>query len=120
MNGDTAHREVNFENYIVSKLQELGWKVGDTKHYDTERAMYPEDLEEWLKTTQPEKWKRLQADNPENTIEAVMDRVVTVLDSDKGGTIYALRRGFSMAPVAHIDLSEAAPEDKRDEASLKR
>ena len=87
MNGDTAHREVNFEKCIVSELKAQGWKVGDTKHYDTERAMYPEDLEEWLKTTQPDKWKRLQADNPENTIEAVMDRVVTVLDSDKGGTI---------------------------------
>ena len=120
MIGDTAHREVNFEKYIVSKLQAQGWKAGDTTRYDTERAMYPEDLEEWLKATQPEKWRRLQVDNPGNTIEAVMDRVVTLLDPEKGGTVYALRRGFSMAPVAHIDLSEAAPEDKRDEASLKR
>lgn len=118
MNDDTAHRELNFENYVVSKLRAQGWKVGSSKHYDTERAMYPEDLEEWLRSTQPQKWKRLQAEHPEDTIQAVMDRVVKTLESE--GTVYALRRGFSMAPVAHIDLSEAAPEDKRDENSLTR
>ena len=118
MNGEGEHREVNFENYVVSKLKAQGWEVGNTKGYDTERAIYPEDLEAWLSTTQPQKWSRLKAEHPDGAIEAVMDRLVKTLESD--GTVYALRRGFSMAPVAHIDLSEAAPEDKRDEDSLKR
>lgn len=56
MNGDTAHREKHFEAYVVEKLKAQGWKVGDSKHYDTERALYPDDLVAWLEATQPTKW----------------------------------------------------------------
>ena len=41
---DTAHQEKHFEAYVVSKLEAQGWKIGDTLHYDTERALYAEDL----------------------------------------------------------------------------
>ena len=54
---DTAHQEKHFENYIVTKLAEQGWLVGDTRHYDTERALYPDDLIAWLNDSgQGEKW----------------------------------------------------------------
>lgn len=45
----SAHQEKHFQRYIVERLVEQGWKLGDTKHYDTERALYPEDLEAWIK-----------------------------------------------------------------------
>ena len=45
---DTAHQEKHFESYVISKLAALGWKVGETTHYDTERALYPEDVVSWL------------------------------------------------------------------------
>ncbi len=62
---DTAHQEKHFESYIVTKLKAQGWKVGDTLKYDTERALYPDDLIAWLESTQPEKWAKLQKDNSE-------------------------------------------------------
>lgn len=34
-----AHQEKHFEDYVVSRLKAQGWKVGDTKHYDTEHAL---------------------------------------------------------------------------------
>lgn len=118
MNGDTAHQEKHFENYIVAQLKKQGWQVGDTTRYDTERALYPDDLVGWLEATQAEKWAKFCKDNPGNERDAIMDRVAKVLEKD--GTMHALRRGFSVAGCGHIDLSEPAPEDKRNAEVIKR
>lgn len=118
MNGNTAHQEKHFEMYIVTKLKALGWRVGDTKDYDTERALYPDDLVAWLEATQPEKWAKFCKDNAAKPLEALMDKLAKVLEKD--GTMHALRRGFSVAGCGHIDLSEAAPEDQRNAEVIKR
>ena len=116
---DTAHQEKHFENYIVTKLAEQGWLVGDTRHYDTERALYPDDLIAWMNDSgQGEKWAKLQKDNGERAGEVLMDRLAKALADH--GTAHVLRNGFSIAGCGHIDLSEAAPEDKRNETVLKR
>ena len=118
MNGDTAHQEKHFEAYIVDQLEKQGWLVGESRHYDTERALYPDDLVAWLEATQADKWAKLQQDYPEDPRDALMDRLARTLERD--GTVQTLRRGFSIAGCGHIDLSEAAPEDGRNEDVLKR
>lgn len=115
---ETAHQEKHFENYIVSKLEAQGWKVGKTADYDTERALFPNDLVRWLNETQSEKWAKLEKDNGGRAREVLMDRLAKALE--KNGTINILRNGFSIAGCGHIDMSETAPEDKRNEAVLKR
>lgn len=116
---DTAHQEKHFESYIVAKLKAQGWKVGETAQYDTERALYPEDLIAWLEASgQSEKWAKLQKDNGERALEVLMDRLAKALETH--GTVQVLRQGFSIAGCGHIDLSEAAPEDKRNADVLKR
>ena len=55
----TAHQEKHFEAYVVQKLQEQGWFVGNTQGYHTEYALYPEDLIGWLEATQPDKWAKI-------------------------------------------------------------
>ena len=112
------HHEKHLESYIVQKLAEAGWLVGSSDAFDADRAMYPEDLEAWLRATQPQKWDRLQAMNGEKTLKVVLDRLETALE--KQGMIQTLRRGFSIAGAGHLDLSEAAPEDQRNEAVLHR
>ncbi|WP_017429933.1 type I restriction endonuclease subunit R [Vreelandella jeotgali] len=120
MNGDTAHREKHFENYIVSQLEQQGWKVGTTSEYDTETALYPADLMAWLKATQPDKWDKLCEDYPDSPQGALMSRLAQHLDQKNTSTVQTLRRGFKIAGCGHIDLSEAAPEDKRNEDVLHR
>ncbi len=115
---DTAHQEKHFEAYVVSKLEEQGWQVGATEHYDTGRALYPDDLIAWLEATQPEKWAKLQKDNKERARDVLMDRLAKALETH--GTTQLLRMGFSIAGCGHIDLSEAAPEDQRNADVLKR
>lgn len=118
MNGDTAHREKHFEAYIVAQLKKRDWQVGKTEDYDTERALYPDDLVAWLEATQQEKWAKFCKDNAGKPREALMDRLAKVLE--KEGTVQTLRRGFAVAGCGHLDLSEAAPEDRRNADVLKR
>lgn len=118
MNGDTAHQEKHFEAYIVAQLQKQGWQVGDTQQYDTERALYPGDLAAWLEATQPDKWAKLCKDHHADPRRALMDRLAKTLERD--GTVQTLRRGFAIAGCGHLDLSEAAPEDRRNAEVLKR
>ena len=117
---DTAHQEKHFESYIVSKLQGQGWVVGHTDQYDTERALYPEDLAAWLKTSQPNVWDKLTKDHGDRALEHLMNQVVKALEEPKKGTMHVLRRGISVAGCGQIDLSEAAPEDKRNADVLQR
>lgn len=112
------HHEKHLESYIVQKLAALGWLVGTTEAYDADRAMYPEDLEAWLRATQPQKWDRIHATNGDKALTVVMDRLETALE--KQGMVQTLRRGFSIAGAGHLDLSEAAPEDARNEKVLHR
>ena len=116
---DTAHQEKHFEDYVVSRLAAQGWKVGDTAKYDTERALYPEDLVAWLEATQPEKWAKLQKDNAGRAVE-VPDGPLGQGAGAAGDGDTCCAAGFSIAGCGHIDLSEAAPEDKRNEVVLKR
>lgn len=116
---ESAHQEKHFEQYIVSKLIEQGWKLGESKRYDTETALYPEDLEAWIKNSnQGDKWEKLQRLNGDKTLAVLMDRLSKALD--KNGTIQVLRQGFSIAGCGHIELTETAPEDLRNEAVIER
>jgi type I restriction enzyme R subunit len=112
------HHEKHFENYVVEQLVARGWLRGDTAGYDMDCALYPEDLEGWLKETQLDKWDRLVAMNGTDARETLMNRLEKALN--RNGTIQVLRRGFDIAGVGHVDLSEAAPEDKRNEDVLYR
>ncbi|SHF46024.1 Type III restriction enzyme, res subunit [Ruegeria intermedia] len=112
------HHEKHLEAYVVQKLVEQGWLLGSSDHYDQDHAMYPEDIEAWVQTTQKAKWDKLVALNGDKARKVLMDRLDAALE--KNGTIHVLRRGFAIAGCGHIDMSEAAPEDKRNEDVLHR
>ena len=76
-----AHQEKYFQQYIIDRLVDQGWKLGDSKFYDTERAVYPEDLESWIKTSgQQEKWDKLERLNGAKTLEVLMARLDKALE----------------------------------------
>ena len=91
---DTAHQEKHFESYIVSKLAAQGWKVGETAQYDTERALYAEDLIAWLEGSgQGEKWAKLKKDNGDRALDILMDRLTKALETQGESTRSEERRG---------------------------
>lgn len=115
---DTTHQEKHFEAYIVQQLVARGWLVGDTIDYDQNFALFPEDLVEWVKATQPKKWEKLVAGNGDKATATLMDRLAQALEKD--GTVHALRYGFKIAGAGEIALSESLPEDDRDPTAWER
>lgn len=115
---DTAHREKYLEEYILKQLAARGWNVGDTSGYDQNHALYPEDLVEWVKTTQPVKWEKLVAGNGDKAAKTLMDRLAQTLERD--GTVTVLRKGTKVAGAGEIALSEGLPEDERDPSAWER
>lgn len=113
-----AHHEKLFENYVIDRLVAQGWLLGDTSGYDKDYALYPEDLIGWLQDTQAAKWDKLVATNGDKAFKLLIGRLEQALD--KHGTVQVLRRGFDIAGCGHIDVSEAAPEDKRNKDVLHR
>lgn len=115
---DTAHREKYFEQYIIKQLVASGWKVGETTGYDQNHALYPEDLVEWVKATQPKKWEKLEATNGIKAAATLMDRLSNALERE--GTVNVLRKGIKVAGAGEIVLSESLPEDERDPSAWDR
>lgn len=115
---DTAHRERYFEEYIVKQLAARGWKVGTTAGYDQNHALYPEDLVEWVKATQPKQWDKLVAGNGEKATATLMDRLAQAME--RADTVNVLRKGVKVAGAGEIALSEGLPEDERDPTAWER
>ncbi|WP_067105345.1 type I restriction endonuclease subunit R [Sphingopyxis granuli] len=112
------HHEKHLEAYIVDKLDQQGWLVGASTDYDKDFALYTDDLVEWIKETQPAKWDKLVALNADNALQVLKNRLDQALE--KHGTVQILRRGFDIAGCGHIDVSEAAPEDQRNQDVVAR
>lgn len=113
-----AHHEVEFEKYIVNKLVANGWLEGQSKDYDQVRALYPEDVIDWVKTTQQEAWEKLVRLNGDSADQVLLDRLDKSLSAKAGGTMKILRQGFDVAGAGHIDMSQAMPEDTRNQKEV--
>lgn len=114
------HHECELERHIVEQLSAAGWRVGETAAYDRARALYPEDVIGWLRDSQPEALKKLEALNGAGTELAVLDRLAKLLESKDGGTVEVLRRGFAVAGGGVLAMSQALPEDDRNATVIAR
>jgi type I restriction enzyme R subunit len=84
-------QEVVFQNDILDQMQSHGWLLGESKNYDKELALYPEDVISFIKTTQPDQWEKqlkIHAKNPE---EALLKTVARDLSASNKGTLWVLR-----------------------------
>ena len=123
---DTVHRELPFEDHVFAYLTEEApererWLAGTQEGYDKERALYTEDVIGWLRDTQPEAWDRLERLNKANTEKRVLDTLVKKLGAQPvGGTLEVLRQGFSVAGGGTLSMSQALPEDDRNETVAAR
>lgn len=115
------HHECELERHIVEQLAAAGWLVGKSASYDAARALYPDDVLGWLEESQPQAMAKLQAMNGAGTAQGVLDRLVKQLDSKTdGGTVNVLRYGFAMAGGGTLAMSQAMPEDERNETVIQR
>lgn len=84
-------RERAFQDHIIAELASTGWLIGDSAHYDKERALYPEDLIGFIQESQPEGWKKYCKTYSENPERHLSDAAVRQLTRPEGGTLWLLR-----------------------------
>lgn len=114
------HHECELERHIVEQLAASGWQVGATAGYDKARALYPADVVTWIQSSQPQAWEKLFKLNGTNAEATVLDRLAKALESKDAGTVEVIRDGFQIAGAGTIAMSEALPEDARNETVAKR
>jgi type I restriction enzyme R subunit len=92
----SLHKEVAFEDDVCGYVGAQGWLYakGDATSYDRARALYPPDLVEWVKTSQPKAWESLAATHGGGAESVLLDRLRKQLDDR--GTLDVLRHGIEV------------------------
>jgi type I restriction enzyme R subunit len=86
------HSEGAFETVLVDGLFESGYETLHATTFDRERAIFPEVATEFIRSTQPEQWKKLEALHGEKTGERVLHDLCGWMDTH--GSLATLRHGF--------------------------
>lgn len=115
------HTEKVLQNEMVEELLARGWVQGtgykSQGTYDLKRALYPEDVLTWIKTTEPDAYAKVQAMHNGDTDEKLLNRLVEVIE--KYGTIHVLRKGFDHVN-AHFSMFAPKPSSGLNAAEAER
>ncbi|WP_193213291.1 type I restriction endonuclease subunit R [Luteolibacter marinus] len=106
----SLHEEVKFEDDICAHLAENGWlhADGDAKAYDVPRALFPADVVEWVKESQPQAWEALLKSHGAAAEAVVLDRLRKQLDVS--GTLEVLRGGIDLTGLkAKLAMAQFKP-----------
>lgn len=110
------HEEA-FETELCEHLAAHGWEYSPTAHrYDTERALFPDDVFEWLEATQSEQLDKLvkpggSEASRELGRKQILDRIVAAQANDTmngGGTLGVLKSSIGVLN-AKFSLFQARP-----------
>ena len=85
----SKHKERQFQIEIVQHLTSHKWVEGDVSGYDRELALYPDDIINYIKTTQPQAYEKMHKREGSKT-DAVLCKHVAK-EMDKYGSLFYLR-----------------------------
>ena len=85
-------KEQAFEAVIESHLLANGYSMVDRDGFDRERAIFPEIVLSFIRETQPDEWKKLEALHGERTGEQIIGDLCKWMDTY--GSLTTLRHGF--------------------------
>jgi type I restriction enzyme R subunit len=90
------YKEIEFENDICNHLVANGWLYAkeDAQQYDRARALFPADVVDWLKQSQPSAWQALEKREGAAAEGVVLDRIRKQLDDR--GTLDVIRHGVEL------------------------
>jgi len=89
------HTEEAFEILIEDKLLESGlYRKGSPDSFDREKALFPDEFVEFVKSTQPKEWDQLERIYKENTANTLINDLTRALNSEHEGCLSVLRHGF--------------------------
>lgn len=115
------HKEIHLESEICDYLAVHGWLYveNDAQAYDRARALFPADLVEWIRASQPKAWETLQKNHGAQAIEVLLTRLRDSIN--QRGTLDVLRRGIEMIGLRQsLDLAQFKPASAINPEILKR
>lgn len=96
--------ETIFQKDIIEQMQSHGWQVGSAQGYNREKALYEQDVLDFIQKTQDKEWQKFKSIFPNHTERHFLDTVVTQLkkadinatdiESRSYGTLGILRHGL--------------------------
>ncbi|WP_406697390.1 type I restriction endonuclease [Singulisphaera sp. Ch08] len=90
------HTEIQLETEICEHLAANGWHyaAGDAAKYDRARALFPEDVLDWVRATQPKAADAINKNHGSHAAETLLTRLRDQID--QRGTLDVLRHGIEM------------------------
>ena len=99
-----ATLETIFQQDIIAQMQSHGWLVGSGAGYNREKALYEQDVLDFVQKTQDKEWQKFKSIFPNDTERHFLDTVVaqlkkadinaTDVESRSYGTLGVLRHGI--------------------------
>lgn len=96
--------ETVFQQDIIKQMQSHGWQVGSPQGYHREKALYEQDVLDFIQKTQDKEWQKFKSIFPNDTERHFLDIVVaqlkkaninaTDIESRSYGTLGVLRHGL--------------------------
>ncbi|ATG47791.1 DEAD/DEAH box helicase [Celeribacter ethanolicus] len=112
------HTEEAVELHFVDQLvTRQGWRERPYTAFDRKTALDPEMIEEYVRTTQPDAWKKLSDQYPGKERETLTRQVEERLKSV--GTLEVLRQGITIVPGIKITLCTFKPASGLNPATLR-
>jgi type I restriction enzyme R subunit len=89
------HKEIAFEEAIEYSLTtQGGYLQGSKTDYDPKTALFPGDVLEFVKLTQPKEWAFLESIQKDKAGSALLEDLCHALASENEGCLSVLRHGF--------------------------
>lgn len=99
-----ATLETEFQQDIITQMQSHGWQLGSGTGYNREKALYTQDILDFVQKTQDKEWQKFKSIFPNDTERHFLDTVeaqlkkadinATDVQSRRYGTLGVLRHGI--------------------------
>ena len=88
------HTEIHFEDAIErSLLEQGGYSKGEASAYDAKSALFPKDIIDFIKASQPAMYQRIEHGQKGSTDSYILTHLQNALDTS--GSLNVLRHGFN-------------------------
>lgn len=86
------HTEIRFEDALEQNLIDSGYSKGDPNAYDNQLALFPEDIIEFISSSQLESWKHVKEYYGDKAEEFLIGEIAKELGNKS--SLFVLRHGF--------------------------
>lgn len=86
------NKEISYEAWAEETLLKAGWNQVSRSDWDSELALFPSRICDFIKVTQPVAWKKMEALHGSETADRLVQTLAKELDHK--GTVHVLRHGF--------------------------